>query len=123
MSKIILKSIPALVFWGVFIFIVFNVPYPDSLAQANLEQMAPFFGSLFLAVALTFNIYFKNILMAFAIALCLIFLLILKALDSLSIVTGVLILISAGLLFSYFKKAKRKHLTKFPKIPKLTKLQ
>ncbi|MDO8639119.1 MAG: hypothetical protein Q7R43_06090, partial [Candidatus Daviesbacteria bacterium] len=103
----LLKFALPILSWGIFIFIVFNIPYPDSLAQANLMQAALFFGSLFLGIALTLNIFLINILMSFAISLCLIFLLILKALDSLSIVTGVLLLISAGLLFSYFKKNKR----------------
>lgn len=123
MTKIILKSISALIFWGVFIFVVFNVPYPESLAQANFTQISLFFVPLFLAIAFTLNFFFKNILMSFSITLCLIFFLILKALDSLNIVTGILILTSGGLLFSYFKKVKRKNLTKLPKIPKLTKLQ
>lgn len=108
MIKIILKSTPALIFWGVFIFIVLNVPYPESLTQANFGQLIPFFISLFLSIALTLHIFLKNILMSLSIALCLIFLLILKALDSLNIVTGLLMLISVGLLFSYFKKTKKR---------------
>ncbi len=107
MPKIIFKIIPALIFWGIFIFAIFKVPYPESLAQANLGQMGLFFVPLFLALIFTINIFFRNILCSFSIALGIAFLLILKALDSLNIVTGLLILISVGLLLSYFKRARR----------------
>lgn len=123
MFKIIQKIILGLLFWGGFIFVVLNVPYPDSLTQANLNQVIPFFASLFLVLLLTFNIFLKNIFISFSISLGVILFLILQALDSLNLVTGILIIISAGLLISYFKKTKSKHLVKLPKIPKLTKLQ
>lgn len=123
MHKLIKRIIPSLLFWIVFIFIIFNTPYPDSLTQANLNQVIPFFASLFLVLLLTFNIFLKNIFISFSISLGVILFLILQALDSLNLVTGILIIISAGLLISYFKKTKSKHLVKLPKIPKLTKLQ
>lgn len=123
MFKVIIKIIPALIFWGIFTFVVFKVPYPESLSQANFAQISLFFAPLFLATAFTFNIFFKNILMSLSFTLCLIFLLILKALDSLNLVTGILVIISGGLLFSYFRKIKRKNLTKLPKIPKLRSLR
>lgn len=106
MLKVILKTIPALIFWGIFAGVVLIVPYPDSFTQANLNQILPFFISLFLAFTFTLNIFLKNILQSFSIALALIFFLILKALDSLNLVTDILTLAAAGLLFSYFRKAK-----------------
>ncbi len=121
MAKIIFKILPALVFWASFAYVVLQVPYPDSLTQANFTQILPFFASLFLALVFTLNILFKNILFSSSISLGLIFLLILSALDSLNIVTGILIVVATYLLASYFRKAKRKGLTKQPKIPKLTK--
>lgn len=123
MNKSILKFIPAVILWGIFIFVVLKIPYPDSLTQANLTQIIPFFASLYLTLILTFNILLKNILSSAALSLGLIFLLILKALDSLNIVTGALTVIAMYLLLSYFKKIKRKNLTKLPKIPKLTHLR
>lgn len=123
MSRIILKIIPALIFWGVFILAVFNTPYPESLAQANSIQIGSFFAPLFLALIFTVNIFLKNFLLSFFITLCLSLLLILKALDSLNFVTGILIIIAGVLLFSYFRKVKKNNLTKQTKIPKLTHLQ
>src|SRR3989344_2424392 len=117
MAKIIFKILPALIFWGAFVFVVLNIPYPESLTQANFTQILPFFVSLYLALVFTFNILFKNILFSSSICLGLIFLLILKALDSLNIVTGILIVVATYLLASYFRKAKRKGLTKQTKIP------
>lgn len=123
MPKIILKIIPTLLFWGIFIFIVFNIPYPESLVQANFSQIAPFFIFLFLALTLTFNLFLKNIFLSLLIAFCLILLLILKALDSLSLITIILVLAATGLFFSYFRKGKRDNLTKQSRMPKLTQLQ
>lgn len=122
MLKLIEKILP-IFFWGVFVFIVFKIPYPESLTQANFVHIGIFFISIFLALSFTFNFFLKNIAISSSIALGLILLLTLKALDTLNLVTGVLILISVGLLISYFKKAKRKNLTKLPKISKLTSLR
>lgn len=136
-----LKVIPSLLFWGIFIFVVLKIPYPESLTQANSLQIFPFFISLYLALVFTLYIFQKNILFSSSICLGLIFLLILKALDSLNIVTGILTTIATYLLASYFlkgnsptvyfRKAKngrnlnpiKSDLTKQTKIPKLTKLQ
>ena len=132
MPKFIFRIITALIVWGIFVLVVLQIPYPDSLAQANSTQIITFFASLFLALTLTFNIFLKNILSSSAISLGLIFLFILKALDSLNLITGLLVIISAGLFVSYFLKAKRgsppinsgfKNLTKQAKIPKLTRLR
>lgn len=137
---LILKIIPALILWAVFIFVVLKIPYPDSLTQANLTQVIPFFASLFLALLFTLNIFSRNILLSAAIALGLIFLLMLEALDSLNLVTVILTLIATGLLTSYFlkgnsptvyfRKNKKRNLnpvksdlTKQTKIPKLTQLR
>ncbi|MBI2599423.1 hypothetical protein HYW43_00700 [Candidatus Daviesbacteria bacterium] len=120
--KYFLKILPALIFWGGFAFVVLQVPYPDSLTQANFNQVIPFFVSLYLALVFTLNILFRNILLSASICLSLIFLLILKALDSLNIVTGILIIVATGLLASYFRKVKRKGLTKQAKLHKLTQL-
>ncbi len=132
MNKLILKFIPAVIFWGIFIFVVLEIPYPESLTQANVVQLLAFFVPLFLALSITLNIFLKNILSSFSSSLGLIFLLILKALDSLNFVTAFLTLLSVGLLFSYFWKRKNrisptrsgfKNLTKIPTIPKLTRFR
>ncbi|MBI2334227.1 hypothetical protein HYU96_00285 [Candidatus Daviesbacteria bacterium] len=115
MPKIILKIIPALFFWGVFTLVIFYVPYPKSLTQASILQLLAFFVPLFLALTFTTNL---------AIAMGVIFLLLLKALNTLNFVSAVLTITAVGLLFSYFRKNKSKHnLTKLKKMSKLTHLQ
>lgn len=124
------KIIPALLLWAIFIYVILLIPYPDSITQANFQQLFFFFIPLFFAIIFTLNIFLKNVFLSASISLGLNFVLIVKALDSLNLVTGVLIIISVGLLVSYFKKRKRRSLipiesglTKWGKIPKLTKLR
>lgn len=123
MPKIIFKIIPALIFWGGFAYVVLQIPYPDSLTQANLNQILPFFVSLYFALVFTFNIFLKNIFFSLSICLGLIILLALKALDALSIVTGLLTVVAIGLLASYFKKTKKKNFAQPSRIPKLHSLR
>ena len=123
MFKSLKDFIPALFFWAIFIFVILLIPYPDSITQANFQQLFFFFTTLFCAIIFTLNIFLKNVFLSASIALGLNFVLILKALDSLNLVTGILTIISVGLLVSYFKKIKRRSLTKWGKIPKLTKLR
>lgn len=123
MASIFTKMIPGIFFWGSFIFIVLKVPYPENFSQANIVQMLAFFIPLYLALSLTLNIFLINIFIASSITLGLIFLLILKALDSFNLVTVALVAVIMYLLISYFRKGKRSSLTKWPKIPKLTRLK
>lgn len=123
MFRTLIKFIPPLTFWGIFVLVVLQIPYPGSLTQASLLQFILFFMSLFLALVFTQNIFIKNIFISSAISLGLISLLILKALESVNLVTGGLVAISAGLLISYFRKNKEKDLTKDSKIPKLTNMR
>lgn len=123
MLKILPKIFPVLIFWAIFTYVVLQIPYPDTLTQANITQLAAFFIPLFLAITLTLNIFLKNIFITGSISLGIIFLSFLKALDSLNFVTAILVILSAGLLISYFRKIKRRNLTKLPKIPRLSRLQ
>lgn len=123
MSNIILKFALFVVFVGVFVLVVFQVPYPETITQANLTQLSAFFIPLFLAIIFSLNILLGNILISVSISLGIIFLLLLKSFNSLNTVTGIIILIAVGLLISYFKKAGKKGLTKHLKIPKLTSLR
>lgn len=120
---IILKTIPALIFWGVFIFVIFQVPYPKSLTQASLFQTLSFFIPLFLVLTFTINIFFKIFLSSATISLGLILLLILKAVDALNFVTAGLTLFAIYLFLSYFQKSRKKRLTSSFKIPKLSSLR
>ncbi len=121
--KLFLKLFPSLTFWGIFIYVILQVPYPENITQANLNQLFSFFIPLFLAITFSLNIFLKNVFISGSIALGLIFILIIQALHSLNLVSGGLIIISIGLLISYFKKNKKRDLTNLSKIPKLTKLR
>lgn len=118
---ILLKIIP-FIFWTIFIYVVIQIPYPENIASANLSQLIYFFLPLYLSLSLTLNLFLKNLLMSGSISLGIIFLLIIKALDSLNFVTVILILISVYLLVSYFKKGE-KSLTLSSKIPKIHALR
>ncbi len=129
MSKI-LPIISALIFWGIFIYVLLSVPYPETITQANATQLLSFFVSLFLSIVFSLNLFFKNIFMSVFLSLGVILLLFLKALDSLNLVTVCLIAVPVVLLASYFRKnkqsfslSKKKSLTKGLKIPKLTSLR
>lgn len=123
MSRLLIKIAPAVIFWGIFAFTILQIPYPDSLTQANIIQLASFFIPLLLACIFTIEIFLKNVFVSFSVSLGLTFLLILKSLDSLNLVTVILVIVSVGLLVSYFRKNKTGSLTKSPKISKLTKLR
>lgn len=123
MFKSLTKIAPTLIFWGIFTYVVFQIPYPKNLTQASILQILGFFIPLFLAVNLTINIFLKNIFSSSSISLGIIFLLLLKALDSLNLVTGTIIMIAVILLVSYFRKIKKRGLTNHSKIPKLTRLR
>lgn len=120
MVKLILEILPALLFWGIFAYVIFQVPYPETLTQADLIQLLLFFIPLSLALTVTFNLFIKNVFSSSLISLGVICLLILKALDSLNFVTGLLTVTSIWLLISYFrlrlsnglKKVKLSHMRK-----------
>lgn len=119
----LVKFLLALFFWGILAYVILQVPYPKSLTQTTPLQLFTFFIPLSLALTCTINFFLKNILSSGSISLGLIFLLVLKALDSLNLVTAILIIIPVWLLLSYFRKVTRKGLTNHSKIPKLTRLR
>ena len=119
MAQLLLKIISALIFWGIFIYVILYVQYPESLTQASVNQLLYFFIPLFLGLTFTINLILKSIISCITISFGIITLLILKALDSLNIATVGLTVIAIGLLFSYFKTPQS--LTSGSKIPKLTR--
>ena len=123
MFNLFQKVTVALIFWAIFTIIIFQLPYPQTLTQATALQILGFFIPLFLALSFTINIFLRNILLSSPISLGFVFILILKALDSLNVVTTSIIVIAVILLVSYFRKIKKRNLTKLPKIPKLTHLR
>lgn len=118
----IIKIILALIFWGIFVYIIFFVDYPKSLTQASPLQLLLFFIPLYFAITFTLNLVIKNLILCLVISLGISLLLILKALDSLNFVSGGLAIISIVLLVSYFKKGSR-NLTSYTSVPKLDHLQ
>ncbi|MDP3974319.1 MAG: hypothetical protein Q8P92_05810 [Candidatus Daviesbacteria bacterium] len=123
MIKFLPKLLLPLIFWGSFIYVVLQIPYPESFSQASPQQLLYFFVSLFFAITLTLNIFLNFILLSASVAIGIILLLILRAMEFLNIVTTIMVLIAVGLLFSYFGKIKGKKLTLNSKIPKLTHLR
>lgn len=119
-----LKVAPALISWGIFLYVIFQVPYPKSLTQASPYQLFSFFASLFLATIFSINIFLKNFFSSASISLGIIFLLLLKALDALNFVSIGLIILAVILFLNYFKKhpstsSGLKNLTYTQKVPKL----
>lgn len=121
MLSLILNVIPALFFWAVFIYVIFYIPYPESLTKASSFQLLSFFIPIFLALIFSINIIFKNVTRSILISFGVIILLALKALDSLNFVSAILTILAMILLFSYFKK--NAHLTSGSFIPKLKNLR
>lgn len=119
MANLIPKLFLASVLWLAFIYVLFNVDYPQTLVQASLSQLISFFLTLFLAVLFTLNIFLNFLAISFFISLGFIILLLLQALHSLNLVTGILTIVSIWLFISYFKKSKRSQFTSKFQIPKL----
>lgn len=123
MLKFLPKVVQALIFWGIFVYVVLQIPYPESLTGATAFQLLSFFIPLFLTLTFTLNLFLNSSFLSASVSLGIIFLLFLKALDTLNFVSAGLTIIAVVLLLSYFRKAKRKGLTYISKIPKLTNLR
>ena len=120
MLQIFLKIIPALIFWGIFLYVIFQVPYPKTLKEANLIQLLSFFTPLFLALIFTLDLFLRFIFRSILISFTVIILLVLKDLDALGLIASGITLIVLILSLIYFKKTS---LTSSLKIPKLTALR
>jgi|SRR3989344_5911284 len=113
--------VPVFISWGIFIYVVLKVAYPESLTSANTFQIFSFFSSLFLSLSFTINLIVRFMLKSIIISFGLILLLVLRALNSLNLVSFALTIIAFGLLLSYLKKPKSR-LTSRAKVPKLRNL-
>ncbi|OGE14711.1 hypothetical protein A3F00_03475 [Candidatus Daviesbacteria bacterium RIFCSPHIGHO2_12_FULL_37_11] len=128
MTRLILKIIPALFSWGIFVYVILNVPYPESLTRADSFQLLSFFIPFFLSLIFSINLALNNILRSIFISFGIIILLVLKALDSLNLVSTGLTVLAVILLLSYFKRSShltpiKSGLTSGSFIPKLTRWQ
>ena len=117
MVKLLPRIILALIFWGVFTYVIFNVAYPKSITDASFFQLIFFFVPLFLSLIFTLNI-FLNFLHSFFISSGIILLLILKALNILNFVSATLTILTVYFFISYFSKTKLKF-----KSPELSKIR
>lgn len=102
-----LKIILSLISWGVFLYVLFFIEYPESLTQASPFQLLAFFTPLYFAISFSLYLIIKNLAVCLVISLGIILLLILKALDSLNFVSGGLAILSVFLLVSYFNPSTR----------------
>lgn len=118
--SLFLKVILALIFWGFWVFVLFQIPYPKSLTEASPFVILSFFAPLFLSLIFTFDLFLKFILRSILISFLIIILLILKGLDLLNLITGTALLLTAALSLIYSKK---KSLTSNLKIPRLKALR
>ena len=116
------RLLPVIICWSVFIYVILNISYPDSLTQASFFQLAIFFIPLFLALTFTINLFLRFILFSFSISLGIIILLVLKTLDSLNIASVILTIITISLLLSYFRQMKRKKYDIKSRFPKMLNL-
>lgn len=106
--QILYKALLVVTLLTLFIYIVFNIPYPNSLTEANFYQLITFFGVFLLLTISLINIVINYILVSVPIGLGLTVLLMLKGLDSLNLVSVGLVLIAVWLFASYFKKNQKK---------------
>lgn len=105
MKRLFIRFSPVLFSWLIFILVIFNVQYPQSITQAAFSQLFALFVPLYLSITLTLHLVIKNWVISLLVSLGLLILLILKTLDSLNLVTGALTILAIGFLISYFKKA------------------
>ena len=60
MTQLILTILLLLFSWGIWVYVIFNVPYPESLTKGDSFQLLSFFIPLFLALIFSTNIILKN---------------------------------------------------------------
>ncbi|MDO8618513.1 MAG: hypothetical protein Q7R49_01050 [Candidatus Daviesbacteria bacterium] len=116
------KIFPVIISWGIFLLVIFTVSYPDSLTQASFFQLLIFFGSFFISITLTLNLFLKNFVTSLTITFGIIFLLLLKGLNALNIVTAAITVIAIILITGSFRKNTGSNLTSHSNIPKLKNL-
>src|SRR3989344_2108184 len=117
----IFSLVHMLISWGIFIYVVLKIPYPETLTSANIFQVFSFFTSLFLSLSFTINLLLHFMLKSIVISFGIILIIVLKALNSLNIVSFGLTVIAFGLLLSYLKKQKSR-LTSRSNVPKIRNL-
>lgn len=109
MSVLLKRVLPAIFSWLIFLNVLFTIPYPESITQAKPVELTLFFFTFYFAASFLLNVFLKNIFISLSIAFGIITFLLLKALDSLNFVTGIIDITVMFLLVSYFKKMSNKN--------------
>jgi len=127
--KIFKRIFPALLSLIVFVLIIYYTPYPRTWYSASVSQILLFFIPLLVFLTFFLNIFINFYEKSFSLSLGLLILIVLRSIDELNIITGVLTLLAAFLLSTTFKKPLwkprqiQKGLTSPFKISKLTRFE
>lgn len=95
-----------LLFGAIFAGVIYFVPAPSSWAQASVVQILAFFIPLLLFLTFLANLYARNILKSFSLALGFMVLIVLKSIDSLNPVTFTLVAVATILLATSFRSTR-----------------
>lgn len=118
MSKLLLRILVCLIFWGIFGFVIFaGVPYPNTLTSASFTQLLFFLIPLFFALTFTINITARLLIISIIISLGIILILILKALDILNFVSAGITILAVYLFYSYFQRKELVHFQRKKLVP------
>lgn len=119
---LIIRIAPLIIFCTAFALVIYLVEPPKSITEAEVLQLILFFIPLFLLTSFALNLLLKFLLRSLIVSLGFMILLILKALDSLNLVTFSLTVLATVLLASAFKKKNSyNYQGKFLKAAKLQK--
>lgn len=119
---LIIRIAPLIIFCTAFALVIYLVEPPKSITEAEVLQLILFFIPLFLLTSFALNLFLKFLLRSLVVSLGFMILLILKALDSLNLITFSLTVLATVLLASAFKKKNSyNYQGKFLKAAKLQK--
>ncbi|MBI4039978.1 hypothetical protein HY389_01335, partial [Candidatus Daviesbacteria bacterium] len=115
------RLLPILVFGSIFALVVYSVTPPKSWNEASIFQIMAFFLPLLLALTIFLDFFIRYLPHSFILSLGLILGLSFYAVNQLSILSGLLVILITSLSWRVFPKMKlpRFRLTGKAKIPKL----
>lgn len=116
------KFLPIILPGLILTWVIFKIEPPKSITQASVLQILLFFIPLFLLIVFLLNLYLRFLVYSAIMAIGIIILLLLQALNSLNIVSAALVIIACALLLKSIQRPKNKiPLAKIPKLGKLAK--
>ncbi len=108
---------------GIFLYVVFKIEPPKDWISASTFQILVFFIPLTLTITFFVNLFINYLPRSFILGLSFLVLSALQSLRVLNILSGVIVIVIAILLFKLFPKTRMPHnlpgLNFFTKIPKL----